>query len=68
MFKYKNILIKKLVKNKYKFILISNNLIKLKKMSLKTINIKKINFFTNRGLRISRQILIKRKGRKGSFV
>lgn len=68
IFIYKNIIIKKSIKNKYKFILIKNNWNKLKLISNKTINIKKINFFTGRGLRISRQIIVKRKGRKGSFI
>ena len=34
----------------------------------KILKIKKINDYTNRGLRLSRQIIIKRKGKKGSFV
>jgi len=63
---YKNIKIKKL--NKYKFILLKNNLNILKKISYKIVKIKKLNEYTNRGLRLARQIVIKRKGKKGSFV
>lgn len=63
---YKNLKIKKI--KKYKLILYKNNLHNLKKTINKIINIRKINDFTNRGLRKSRQIIIKRKGKKGSFV
>ena len=63
---YNNLKIKKI--SKYKFILLKNSLNILKKISYKIIKIKKINEYTNRGLRSSRQIIIKRKGKKGSFV
>ena len=66
VFVYKNIYIKKI--NKYKFILLNNNISTLKKISVNVINIKKINFYTGRGLRLSKQIILKRKGKKGSFV
>jgi ribosomal protein L6P/L9E len=66
IFIYNNIKIKKL--SKYKFILLKNNFNILKQISYKIIKIKKINEYTNRGLRLSRQIIIKRKGKKGSFV
>jgi ribosomal protein L6P/L9E len=66
IFIYNNIKIKKL--NKYKFILLKNNFNLLKQISYKIIKIKKINEYTNRGLRLSRQTIIKRKGKKGSFV
>jgi len=66
IFIFNNIKIKKL--SKYKFILLKNNFNLLKKISYKIIKIKKINEYTNRGLRLSRQIIIKRKGKKGSFV
>jgi len=66
IFLYNNLRIKKL--SKYKFIVFSSNYNYLKKVGLKIINIKKINEYTNRGLRLSRQIIIKRKGKKGSFV
>ena len=66
---YKNVIIKRPVKNyKYKFILFTNNFNYFKNNIKKTINIKKINFFTGRGIRCSRQIIIRRKGKKGSFI
>jgi ribosomal protein L6P/L9E len=61
-----NVKLKKL--GKYKFIVYNNNLNILKKIIYKIIKIKKINEYTNRGLRSSRQLIIKRKGKKGSFV
>lgn len=61
-----NMIIKKI--NKYKFLIKSINLCNLNKLSKQIINIRKINFYTLRGLRNSRQILIKRKGRKGTFM
>ena len=63
---HKNIKIKKL--GKYKFVIMKNNINELKKIGYKITNIKKINEYTNRGLRLSRQIILKRKGKKGSFV
>jgi len=66
IFAYNNLKIKKL--SKYKFMVLKNDFDSLKKIGLKIINIKKINEYTNRGLRLSRQIIIKRKGKKGSFV
>ena len=65
-FLIKNTLIKKI--SKYKFILKSTNIINLNTLSKQIINIRKINHYTLRGLRQSRQILIKRKGRKGTFM
>lgn len=65
-FLIKDLLIKKI--NKYKFILKSTNLMELNNLSKKIVNIRKINYYTLRGLRKSRQILIKRKGRKGTFM
>jgi hypothetical protein len=65
-FLIKNTLIKKI--NKYKFILKSTNIKELNSLSKQIIGIRKINFYTLRGLRKSRQILIKRKGRKGTFM
>jgi ribosomal protein L6P/L9E len=66
IFVYNNLKIKKL--SKYKFILLKNNFNNLKKICYKLIKIKQINEYTNRGLRSSRQIIIKRKGKKGSFI
>jgi ribosomal protein L6P/L9E len=66
IFVIKNMLIKKI--SKYKFILKSNNLKNINQVSKKIVNIRKINFYTLRGLRQSRQFVIKRKGRKGTFI
>jgi len=65
-FLIKNTIIKKI--NKYKFIIKSLNINELNTLSKKIIKIRKINHYTLRGLRKSRQILIKRKGRKGTFI
>lgn len=65
-FLIKNMIIKKI--SKYKFILKSTNIKELNNLSKHIVNIRKINFYTLRGLRKSRQILIKRKGRKGTFM
>jgi hypothetical protein len=65
-FLIKNMLIKKI--SKYKFILKSTNVIELNNLSKQIVKIRKINYYTLRGLRKSRQILIKRKGRKGTFM
>lgn len=65
-FLIKNMLIKKI--NKYKFILKSINIVELNNLSKQIVKIRKINYYTLRGLRKSRQILIKRKGRKGTFM
>ena len=32
------------------------------------VNIKNINYYTLRGLRLSRQIIYKRKGKKGTYI
>lgn len=66
IFKLKNILIKKI--SKYKFILKNTNLENLNSISKKIIQIRKINPYTLRGIRITKSIIIKRKGRKGSWV
>lgn len=54
--------------NKYKFILLSINNNKLKEISKKIIGIKNINLYTMRGLRFSKQIIFKRKGKKGTYI
>jgi hypothetical protein len=64
--KYKNVIIKKTLK--YKFVLKSNNLEKLKFVGNKTKNIKNVNIFTSRGIRISRSVLFKRRGKKNTTV
>lgn len=65
------ILLKKTLKkriNKYKFILMGLNKNKILIISKKITNIKKINKYTLRGLRLSRQIIYKRKGKKGTYI
>jgi ribosomal protein L6P/L9E len=65
-FLIKDTIIKKI--NKYKFVLKSNNFTRLNTISKKITKIRYINFYTLRGLRKSRQQIIKRKGRKGTFM
>lgn len=62
----KNIKMRKI--NKYKFILKSIKKDKIKKDSYMITKIKPINFYTLRGLRNSRQIIYKRKGKKGTYI
>ena len=54
--------------SKNKFIILKKNLEKLKNISLLITKIKKVNFYTLRGLRISKQIIVKRKGKKNSTL
>lgn len=54
--------------NKYKFILKSINKEKLFKDSKYQNKIKKLNVYTLRGLRLSRQTIFKRKGKKGTYI
>lgn len=65
-FLLKNTLIKKI--SKYKFIIKSTNVCELNNLAKKIVDIRKINYYTLRGLRKGRQILVKRKGRKGTFM
>jgi len=62
----KKIIIKKL--SKYKFLLKSKSIQILKKISNKIINVRKINPYTLRGLRLSKMVIIKRKGKKGVWI
>lgn len=64
--KLKKIKLKKVTK--YKFLLKSLNLAKLKKNSSKITYIKPVNLYTLRGIRISRQLIRKRKGKKSSYM
>ena len=64
--KYKKIILKKYLK--YKFIIKSNNLEILKKNAKITTNVKPLNIFTLRGIRQSRSLIYKRKGKKGSYI
>lgn len=54
--------------NKYKYILKSKNKNKLKQTSLLISRVRKLNIFTKRGLRITRQFVFKRKGKKSTYV
>jgi hypothetical protein len=65
-FKFRKLKIKKVTK--YKFLLKSLNPLKFKQICTKVIKIKPMNVFTLRGLRISKQIIYKRKGKKGSYI
>ena len=64
--KYRAIILKKNLK--YKFVLKSNNFDYLKYVANLTKNVKTVNIFTSRGLRISRSLLFKRKGKKSSHI
>lgn len=52
---------------KYKLFLITNNNRKINKISLIIKNIKKLNFFTKRGLRATKQKIFKRPGKKSTY-
>lgn len=65
-FKLKRIKLKKITK--YKFMLKSLDLAKLKKKSSEITFIKPVNLYTLRGIRISRQTINKRKGKKSSYM
>lgn len=65
-FFFKKLILKKI--SKYKFILKSPNQFNLKNTALKISRIKPINVYTLRGLRIARQKIFKRKGKKGSYI
>ena len=60
--------IKKIRINKYKFMLLSINKKKITNLSKKITLIKKINIYTLRGLRLSKQTIFKRKGKKGTYI
>lgn len=65
-YKLKKIKLKKI--NKYKFLLKSFNLSKLKKTASNITFIKPMNLYTLRGIRLSRQYIYKRKGKKSSYI
>lgn len=54
--------------NKYKFIISGLNKTKINLIKKIICNIKPINVYTLRGLRLSRQIIFKRKGKKGTYI
>ena len=53
---------------KYKFILKNTNPKNLNEVAKKIVSIRKINPYTLRGIRLTKSLLIKRKGRKGAWV
>lgn len=63
---YKKIKVKRI--NKYKFLIrnINKNVLMMNKKM--TTNIRPINLYTLRGIRCSRQIIGKRKGKKGTYI
>lgn len=65
-FKLKRIKLKKITK--YKFILKNLNFNKLKTNASKITRIKPMNVYTLRGIRLSKQIIKKRKGKKSSYI
>lgn len=66
MLDVKKIYLKKL--SKYKFILKNTNPKNLNEVAKKIVSIRKINPYTLRGIRLTKSLLIKRKGRKGAWV
>jgi ribosomal protein L6P/L9E len=65
-FKLKKIKLKKITK--YKFLLKNLNFNKLKKKASEITYIKPVNVYTLRGIRLSRQHISKRKGKKSSYI
>ena len=65
-FKLRKIKLKRVTK--YKFILKSLNFNKLKTKSKEITFIKPVNTYTLRGIRLSRQFIKKRKGKKSSYI
>lgn len=63
---FKNIKMKRI--NKYKFILRSINKNKLNVNKKYAVNIRPVNKYTLRGIRSSKQIIYKRKGKKGTYI
>lgn len=65
-FKLKTLKLKKITK--YKFLLKNLNFNKLKKKASEMTYIKPVNVYTLRGIRLSRQFISKRKGKKSSYI
>lgn len=65
-FKLNKIKLKKVTK--YKFVLKGLNFSKLKRKSSEITWIKPVNVYTLRGIRLSKQIIRKRKGKKSSYI
>jgi ribosomal protein L6P/L9E len=65
-FKLKRIKLKKITK--YKFIIKNLNFMKLKTNAMRITKIKPMNVYTLRGIRLSKQTIKKRKGKKSSYI
>lgn len=63
---FKKVKIKKL--GKYKYIIKSKNKFILNKLSKDICKIRSINLFTKRGIRLGRQVVFKRKGKKSTYI
>ena len=59
---WNNLILKKLKKTK--ILILSTDFIKLERIKNKIVNIRKLNIFTRKGLRISRQLIFKKVGKK----
>lgn len=66
IFKLKKIKLKKVTK--YKFVLKGLNFSKLKRKASEITWIKPVNVYTLRGIRLSKQLIRKRKGKKSSYI
>ena len=53
---------------KYKYVLKSKNDLKMNLFLKKICNIKPINIYTKRGIRLGKQIIYKRKGKKSTYI
>lgn len=63
---FKNVYLKRI--NKYKFIVKNIEKTVVIRNRRMAVNIKPLNFYTLRGLRASKQIVFKRKGKKGTYI
>lgn len=63
---FKNMKVQKCTKYKFNLKCVSEN--NLKQTISSIVNIKPNNVYTNRGIREGRQIIIRRKGKKGSYT
>ena len=62
---FRSVFIKK--PHKYKFVIFKNSIKKINKLANMIVKIKPMNFYTKRGIRNSRQIIFKRKGKKNAY-
>jgi ribosomal protein L6P/L9E len=64
----KNLFLKKRRKQKHKFLLISSSKYDIVQPAALIKSVRSINMFTQRGLRLSRQIIYKKVGKKSSYL